>query len=135
MVDFVKMQGVARTLIEANGRSVTLISDPTAAANPSEPERGPDFSTGATEVAVIMSFVPAAGSGFGKNVRRTKGAELLHGFDQMALLAATSFNEQTALAIEDFDRVRDGSTMYTIGMVEILRPADEEIIYQLGLKK
>ncbi len=135
MVDFNKSRATAKRLIEANGRSITLISDPTAPASASEPERGPDFSTGSTEATVIGAFVPAAGSGFGKDVMRVPGAESLHEFEEFILVAATSLEAVTSVDINNFDRVRDGSTMWTLGMVETLRPADDEIIYQLGIKK
>ncbi len=133
MVNFVKAQALAKRLIEANGRSVTLISDSTTAAAPAEPWLGPDFSAGKVEETVIAAFVPAAGTGFGSSIAQLLDSKLLQGFDEVALIAATSLSGANAIGV--FDRLRDGSTLWKIIKVATLKPASLEVIHQLGLNR
>lgn len=133
MVNFVRMQALAKKQIEANGRSVDLLQNPTDLLNPSEPERGPDFSAGPTPETVIASFVPKSGSGFGRDVDQMFSQTLLASFESVCLIAATSLSG--ANAITSFARLRDSGKMWKIIAVEILQPGVEEILYAVGLAK
>ncbi len=132
-INYVRMQALAKRLIEGNGRSVTLVSDSTTPADVNAPQLGPDFSLGKVEEPVIAAFVPKAGSEFGISIAQLLNNELIQGFEQVALVAATSLSGANAIGV--FDRLRDGATMWKIKNIEILQPGSLAILYQLGLSR
>lgn len=129
MVDFVRLRLTAQRLIEANGRLVTFRGDPLTAANPSAPERGPDFSSGTSETAIVV-FVPASGSGLGQIIVEL-GGTLLKGFDQIGLVADLSLTNP----ISTYNRIQDLSTVWKLEKVDTLQPEDDPLIHQLGLNR
>jgi hypothetical protein len=86
-------------------------------------------------VPVIMAFVPASGSGFGKLVT-DNGGELGVAFDQVGLLATDSLPAGvTPSDVEQLDSVRDGVDLWKIVTRGHLRPADTSLLFVLALKR
>lgn len=139
MADFVKAAATAKRLVEANGREVVLFKRNRTPDNAAEPWRGvsgvPTAPEGGLSMTVTMSFVPHFGSGFGKMVTDDgsgKGTQ----FDQIGLLASTSLPAgRTFLDVEQCDTIRDGDNIWKVERREHLRPADDSILFALGLKR
>ena len=136
MVNFTNLAATAKRLVEANGRSVTLLKENRDPDNASEPWRG----TGTAPVALqggdtqtgIVAFVPASGSGFGR-LASDSGGGLQVQLDQVGLLAATSV---PGIDVEAFDRLLDADgTHWKIVTRGKLRPATTTVLWVLGLKR
>lgn len=132
-VFFAEMAALALELIDDFGRDVTLIKNPTALLDVSQPELGPDFSVAATEETVAASFVPPSGSGLGLEIDKLFDATLVSQFQEVALIAESALSG--ANEMESFSRVRDGSAMWKIVAVKTLRPSTNPIFHVVGLKK
>ena len=140
MVDFASLAETAQTLVEANGRDVTLFKKDTTPANPAEPWRGPDLTApdpAAGIGPVKAAFVPATGGGFGKLLSDVDES-LRRKVDQVCLLATSSVTDLTPAAtaadVENADTLRDGTTVYKIVSVGHLKPADTSLLFVLGLR-
>ena len=147
MADFVKAAATAKRLIEANGRSVTFFKLNRTAADPTKPWRGPTLDADPTsalegsKVTAKAAFVPASGSGFGRDARdRTTAAQrqeggaggtLVRDIKQIALVAASSMPSGTDLEL--FDAMRDGDRVWKIQFANILAPATTDIIWEVGV--
>ena len=135
MVNFTALAATAKRLVEANGRSVTLLKENRVPDNASEPWRGtstePAVLTGGDEQTALVAFVPASGSGFGR-LASDNQAGLQVQFDQVGLLAASSLD---GVDVEGFDRVLDGTTSWKIVTRGKLQPATTPVLWVLGLKR
>lgn len=131
MVDLTALAATAKRLVEANGRAVTLYRKSRTADDPSQPWRGPDLTSPDDTEAVTMAFVPASGTGMGKELFERGEGGLVRAIDQVGLLAATSAG---SFVVEQGDSVVDGTTAWRVVAVEALKPGDAAILYVLGLK-
>lgn len=139
MVDFARAAATAKRLVEANGRTVDLFKVNRTPDNPAEPWRGvsgaPTVPEGGVIASVIMAFVPASGSGFGKLVTDA-GGSLGVAFEQVGLLATDSLPAGvTPSDVEQADSVRDGVDLWKIVTRGHLRPAATSVLFVLGLKR
>lgn len=130
MVDYARLAATTKRLIDANGRTVSIVGDVTTPADAARPMLGPDFSAGPSLAeSVIAVFVPASGGGLGQ-LADVLGASL-KGFDQVALIAASS----VTASIYSFDRIIDGTDTWAIKKINVLQPADTGLLYELGLSR
>ncbi len=140
MVDFVALAATAKTLVEANGRDVTLYKKDTTPLVAGEPWRGPDMTApdpAAGIGPVKVAFVPASGGGFGKLL--FDGDDSLRvKIDQVGLLATDSVTAltpaRTAADVEAADTLVDGTRAYKIVSVGHLQPAETSMLFVLGLQ-
>lgn len=140
MVDFTNAALVAKRLIEANGRNVTLLRRNRTPSNASQPWRGPadaiaSGSGGASIGPVKVAFVPPGGSGLGKMLSDVDGT-LARRADQVGLLSTNSVVAAgfTAADVESCDAIRDGDRVWKIVEVSHLKPADTSVMFALVLK-
>lgn len=139
MADFVKAAAVAKRLIEANGRAVTLARLNRVPANASQPWRGsssePDEDDGGLSIPVIACFVPVSGTGFGRDLvdeARSMNVRL----SQFALIASGSL--PTGVAPEDVetcDVLLDEVSVWKIVVRSHLRPASTSVLFAVGLTR
>lgn len=123
MVDFVKMQALAKRLIEANGRSVTLNRMARTPANPAKPWRGqPDQSVPEVTVDVKGVFLDTISSRYLGLTIQNEGEE--KGEQQLFLVATTS---APGKSLREFDQLVDGTQLWNIKALNVLQPGDEEI--------
>ena len=140
MVDFVRLAATAQRLIEANGRLVTLYKQDRTPTNPAQPWRGsgstPTPPDGAVIGPVLVAFVPASGSGFGKTLFDADKS-LMRKIEQVGFLATKSVTDLsfTTEDVERCDSVADGTKALKIVMISHLQPADTSLIFVLGLKR
>ena len=136
MVDYVALAAVAQTLIETNGRLITLRKANRTADNTSEPWRGTSTAPvagqeGDTQTAIGV-FVPPRGTGLGRMVQDMTG-QLLSAFDQVCLIASDSV---PGVDLEPFGTIVDtDSVVWQIKLREQLKPGDVSLIWVLGLKR
>ncbi len=135
MVNFTKLAATAKRLVEANGRSVSLIKDNRDPDNAAEPWRGTSTAPvggqqGDTQAATA-AFVPASGSGLGRLVQDATG-QLATAFEQVCFVAADSV---AGVDLEPFDRVVDGAVSWKIVARGRLQPASTPLLWILGLKR
>lgn len=135
MVNFTNAAATAKRLVEANGRSVSLVKHNRTPDSSSAPWRGsattPASGTGGDPgTSVLACFVSDAG-GLGREVRDLDG-QLVTEFDQTCLVAATS---APGIDLEAYDRVLDGGVSWKIVGRAQLKPASTSVLWVLALKR
>jgi hypothetical protein len=139
VVDFVKAAATAKRLVEAAGRPVDLFRVNRTPDDPAQPWRGvsgsPTVPEGGRIIPVIVAFVPASGSGFGKLVTDS-GGTLNVAFDQVGLLATDTLpTGVTPTDVEQMDSMRDGDDIWKIVARGHLRPGTRSVLFLLALKR
>lgn len=141
MADFTAAAATAQRLVEANGRAVDLLSSNRDPDDASRPWRGtstaPGAPSGGLELeGLVVAFVPASGSGFGRMIEDVAG-ELRVAYDQVGLLASDSVEAAgfTAADVEACDLLRDDDgKVWKIVTRGHLRPASTSVLFVLGLR-
>lgn len=138
MVDFNSLAAMAKRLIEANGRTVTLAklnATPDDTAKPWEGSVAKPATSAAGAVATVkMAFVPPGGGGFGRMF--DVGGASADRLDQIGLLASDSLGSGvTPATIESADLIRDGDDVLRIVERHHLKPGDKSIMFALGVAK
>ncbi|MCP4897716.1 MAG: hypothetical protein GY906_12150 [bacterium] len=122
MVDFIKLAATAQRLINANGRSVSIVKHGKTPSDMNKPWRGESTPVIAT-VTGIASFVPMQQIENNDGVRR--------GTDY-ALFAA---DDDGGNELEDFDVIIDGGVTWQILDAKLINPASKRIMYQFEVKR
>lgn len=123
MVDYAKLSTVAETLIEENGRTITLIKRSRTVSDATKPWRGVS-ATNAVELSLKGVF---------DNYKEQDiDGDLIRRGDQMLLIA---HNDVSSNEIETFDEVTDGTDTWKIISVKLIKPGNTRIYYELGLRK
>lgn len=126
MVDYASLAATAQRLIDANGRSVTLIKQGTHPQNHDEPWRG-QSSYPVAEVTGGAVFVAA--SDLGHMVEDTEG---LKRAEKVALFAADA---DEGNQLELFDVLKDGNVRWLIKHAEVLQPGNIRLVYVFGVSR
>jgi len=131
-MDFVKLADVAKRLVEANGRAVTLVRYKQTPGTPSQPWKGPGSPTAAPDAsvsvkAVIVSVASAQALGIS-----VPDDDTLKRTSQIAIVAPGS-----ALAedLATMNELVDGGVRYSVSFVEKLRPAATTLLYFIGVAR
>lgn len=137
MPNFVKLAATAARLIEASGRTVTLLKYNRDPADAGEPWRGPITSAepseaeGGAAVPATAVFVPASGGGFGSKAT-DREQTLVRDAQQIALVASNSID---GADLREFDALRDGADVWKIVSAEELRPGSTSLVWEVVLTK
>lgn len=129
MADFVELAGVAETLIAENGRDVTFKRVSRTAGDAAKPWRGPSASP--ESLTVRGCFVPPSGSGFGHDEMDSIGS-LLRGGNQVILVAAKAVG---TAKLEEYDSILDGTDVWKIAQVAVLKPGSVTVLYAVEVMK
>jgi hypothetical protein len=123
MVDFARMQALAKRLIEANGRSVTLRRMERTPTDAAKPWRGSAARAVPEDTATVIGvFLDTISSRYlGLTIQRD-GEE--QGEQQLFLVATTSAPTKV---LSSFDELLDGTQLWNIKALNVLRPGDDEI--------
>ena len=129
MVDFVKLAATAKRLIEKNGRDITLVTPAdTVLRDANKPWRGVDMArNNGNEVELIVkaAFLQVGtDTQFGED-EESESTLLIRDNSKIFLIASTSLGVSD---IRSFTEIRDGTTVYNIVNITILKPADIELI-------
>ena len=124
--DYTEFALLAQTLIAENGRAVKIQKLDSAAAYPDKPWKGAGVPTVTTERELPAVFVPASGSGLGRDI---VNEELLSRVEQVALIAPTDIN------LSGFTVILDDGVRWSIDWVQELRPGPLTVLYVFGVKR
>jgi hypothetical protein len=131
MVDYVSFRNLAERLIEANGRTISLVRrDQDNPTDPAKPWRG---STEAAEITVVVKGV------FIEFEKEDFDGTLVRRGDKRVLIAAKSVTDEGGgaanLKIEDYDHILDGGTRWKIMKAELIEPGDTRILFDLHVRQ
>lgn len=129
MADFTAEAALAKELIDANGRSVAVIKRDEAVVDANKPWRGADQSTTEFSVSGAAVFVPLGGSELGSMF--DQAADNTIRGEQVCMFAA---DNDGGFPLEEADMIRDGSVNWSIVNTQVLRPAEQAIIYFFEVK-
>lgn len=129
-LNYANFQGLAKRLIDENGREIVLVKSLATAANPAKPWLGssaPHTGTGAEEVTATGIFLDYDE----KDIDET----MIKRGDQRCLVAETDLSPATD--ISDFDAVKDvdADVTWRIVKVSTIQPGDTRILYDLQLRQ
>lgn len=124
-IDYSAFVELADELIEDSGRELIFQRLSSTAADASKPWQGAATPTVVETVSAVPGvFVPASGSGLGRNL---VSDELLKKVDQVVLVAGRAED------LEDFDLVVDADVKWRIEWAQVLRPGDLVVLYFFGV--
>lgn len=121
MADFEALAATAKRLIDANGRSVTLIKHGKNPQSGDQPWRG-EATYPEAQVTGIGAFVPSTLLLTWKIRTETN---VKSGVNYVLFPALDDEGNQ----LEFFDELRDGSVVWRIASVEVLGPSDTRLLY------
>lgn len=124
--DYNEFVRLAQELIAENGRQVTLQKLDATAADISKPWKGPGAPAVALAKVLPAVFVPASGSGLGRDIVKE---ELLDRVEQVALVAPTD------VSLEGFHAILDGGVRWNIDWAQALKPGPLVVLYVFGVKR
>ena len=129
-LDYTSFQNLAERLIEANGRTLSLVRrDQGNPTDPAKPWRG---STEADEITVVVTGVVV------EFEKEDFDGSLVRRGDKRILIADKSVNDESSasnLQIEDYDHVLDGSVRWKIINAELIEPGPLRIMYDLHVRQ
>jgi hypothetical protein len=126
-VDYIKMAALARTLIGANGRSVTLRQLVTTPANPAKPWRGstdPDGAGAATTTVQAISVPPGSVRELGLQI---DSPALVQSSSSIFIVAPPDPPQDLSVYTE----LIDDAKVYRIHRADELRPGEVTLLYFL----
>lgn len=126
MFDYTELVNTAKELVQEFGRTTVFQKLSGAATDPSKPWEGAGTTVVIDTTSAFAVFVPAQGSSLGKDL---VSEDLLKAVDQVAIV------EPVASAIDTFHQIVDGSITYKIEWVQVLKPANEILLYVVGVKQ
>lgn len=124
--DYTEFVQLAQELIAENGREVQIQKLDATAVDTSKPWKGPGAPTVAASRTLPAVFVPASGSGLGRDIVKE---ELLDRVDQVALVAPTD------IGLADFHVVLDEGVRWNIDWAQELKPGPTTVLYVFGVKR
>lgn len=126
MVNYARMQAIAKKQIEGNGRLVTLRLRATAPADSSQPWRGKVTSGVGGPVSLSVKVVEEK-----SDDRDTPAEDFVHRAQLTFLVAYLSVNQD----ITYFSQLVDGTNLYEITGVKSISPGPVVIAYRITVKK
>ncbi len=131
MVDYVAFRNLAERLIEANGRTLSLVRrDQGNPTDPAKPWRG---STEAAEIVVVVKGIVI------EFEKEDFDGTLVRRGDKRILIADKSVIDEggsaTNLQIEDYDHILDGGTRWKIMKAELIEPGPLRIMFDLHVRQ
>lgn len=144
MPNYARSAATAKRLIEKAGRTIKLFRANDVPADASKPWLGADqaaspaAAAGGLTVTCKAAFVPASGSGFGRDFRDRKATisgregSTLKDVTQLALIASESV-KPAGTDLGQFDSMLDGDTILRIHSAQELKPGTVSLMWELGV--
>lgn len=131
MVDYSPQIALAKRLVRAKGRQVTLQRLSRVATDPAKPWRASDQSVLDAEAPLtVVAVPPSSASSLGL---RWDDADPSKSLEQILI---AEVGETHPEELGSFDRVLDSDgSVWRINFVEQLRPAEQSILYFLGVAR
>ena len=130
MVNYVSLARTAERLIEANGRTFTLVRVGETAVDPAKPY-GPDTSAGESRHTVLGVIVDFDNEDIDGQVIRRGDKQCLIAHNSIVDVASGS----ESIVIEEFDSLEDGTEVWKIAGVKTVNTGYTRIMYDLQLRK
>ena len=127
MADPVKLAATAKRLIDANGRTVTLVKHDSVPSDPDMPWRGVSTPVAATVTGKAV-FVP-------RTQALASFAEYIDGTLTEGEYALFPASDDDGYDLELFDVMIDDSVNWKIVLTEIIAPGDTRILYMFQVKR
>lgn len=128
MADHTRFVALSKSMIEKQGRVVTIQTVARGPSDPDKPWEGLGTFRAERSISVSAVFIPAYGRELGSLVRDTS---LLKKVEKVALVSPIEENlEEVVSRLVD----KDGS-IWKICWAEALKPWDQTIIYLFGLER
>ncbi|MFA7523111.1 MAG: hypothetical protein WCY71_09335 [Halothiobacillaceae bacterium] len=124
--DYTEFVELAQELISENGRQIEIQKLDATAADTSKPWKGAGTPTVGAKKTLSAVFVPASGSGLGRDIVKE---ELLDRVEQVALVAPTD------VSLEDFHIIMDDGVRWNIDWAQALKPGPMVVLYVFGVKR
>ena len=125
MFNYEPVIAIAKQLIKDFGRTAQFQKLSSTPVDPSKPWEGPGTPV-VTQTATLDSvFVPAS-SGLGKDF---VSEDLIKKVSQVALVSPTITD------LDKFHQVLDGGIIYKIEWVQVLKPANDIVLYVVGVNQ
>ena len=127
MANFTTLAATAKRLIDANGRSITIVKFGSSPQDTDKPWRG-KREYHVAEVTGFGAFVPAS-------ELKTTIAQDTDGIlreNEYVLFAA---NDDGGHDLRDFDAIEDGGRTWKILAVELIAPASTRVMYQIEVQR
>lgn len=134
-IDYVGLAKIARTLINDNGRDLTIQMKSRTATDPTKPWRGSTGNVHSLTVKGIVfpfDFADVSDSGDKLTFSRELIHDLVRRGDSQCYIAA---NDTESLPVEEFDSLLDGTDVWKIIQASPLKPGSVTVIYTLHLRK
>lgn len=126
MFDYQEVITVAKELILEFGRTANYQILSSTAADPSKPWDGPGTPVVSVDIPAPSVFVPSSGNGLGKDLATE---DLLKKVKQVALVSPVDDR------IEKCHQIVDGGITYKIEWVQTLKPANEIVLFVVGVNQ
>ena len=129
--DYSGVQDIAIELVERFGRPVVFVKLGTVPDNPGEPWKGTTTSrtTPQDEVSgFAVSVPPSSASELGIS---SSTVDFVKSCEQILIAVPGVINSD----LSDFNEVRDGDDVFVIEGVEKLQPANDIILYFMGIRR
>lgn len=127
MADFVALAALAKRLIDANGRTVTIVKNGTTPQDTEQPWRGlSDYQT--ASVTGIGAFVPST-------QLKTWEVSTVDNTKRASNYVLFPASDDRGHLLEFFDELLDGDTRWKITSVEVLGPAGTRVLYMIKVSR
>lgn len=125
-MDFVKIAATVIRLIDKNGRLTTIQKLESEPADASKPWKGAGEPAVASAVTVRGVFVPSQGTSLGGLF---VSQELLSRASEVLLVGPASVD------LSEFNCIIDNAIRWSVEWCQVLRPADDILLYAFGVKR
>lgn len=126
MFDYAPVIATAKKLIKDFGRQAAFQKLSSTPVDSNKPWNGPGTPVVSETQNLDCVFVPAQGLALGKDF---VSEDLLKQVSQVALVSPTINN------LEAFHTVVDGGVTYKIKWVQVLKPANDIVLYAVGVNQ
>jgi hypothetical protein len=127
VADFVGLAATAKRLIDANGRTITVVKFGSVPQDSDKPWRGRREYHEA-EVQGKAVFVP-------RTLNLASRTEDQDGVDRQMDYFYFAANNDGGFELETFDAIVDGARTWKIASVELIAPADTRVLYQIEVQR
>lgn len=133
MIDYVEIANIAKTLIDENGREVTIVRFDQSPGDPTKPWRGPADPRATPDATATVKGVFVPPSGAAKLGLSTVDQDLMKRTSEILIVApgadAPPFDLATA------NEIIDDGVNKRITFVETLRPNVVTLLYFVGVER
>lgn len=130
MADYSNQIALAQRLLLQRGKAVDLLIMEATPADAAQPWKGAADPRGAPQETLTLNAVSVAPSGITSLGLSATDTDFVKRSDIIYIVAPGE-----AVDVRRFQLVRDGTTLYKIGSVEVLQPAEQVVLAYIGARR